>query len=67
VIGVGTTLVLVTVVANCLWGRRRKSVKKALVDPNIKYPLPLIEREEISHDTRRYRFGLPSDEHVLGK
>nr|XP_003224227.1 PREDICTED: NADH-cytochrome b5 reductase 2 isoform X2 [Anolis carolinensis] len=43
--------------------------KKALVtlqDPNIKYPLPLIEREEISHDTRRFRFGLPSSEHILG-
>lgn len=28
--------------------------------------LPLIEKEEISHDTRRYRFELPSKEHVLG-
>ncbi|KAL4714474.1 hypothetical protein ACJJTC_017769 [Scirpophaga incertulas] len=28
--------------------------------------LPLIEREEISHDTRRFRFGLPSEDHVLG-
>uniref|UniRef100_A0A8D2LIN6 NADH-cytochrome b5 reductase n=1 Tax=Varanus komodoensis TaxID=61221 RepID=A0A8D2LIN6_VARKO len=43
--------------------------KKSLVtlqDPNIKYPLCLIEREEISHDTRRFRFELPSSEHVLG-
>lgn len=39
---------------------------KALQDPNEKYMLPLIEKEEISHDTRRYRFGLPSEEHVLG-
>jgi cytochrome-b5 reductase len=28
--------------------------------------LPLIEREEINHDTRRYRYGLPSSDHVLG-
>jgi cytochrome-b5 reductase len=28
--------------------------------------LPLIEKEEISHDTRKYRFGLPSAEHILG-
>lgn len=28
--------------------------------------LPLIEKEEISHDTRRFRFGLPSDKHILG-
>jgi cytochrome-b5 reductase len=39
---------------------------KTLQDPNEKYLLPLIEKEEISHDTRRYRFGLPSDEHILG-
>lgn len=39
---------------------------KALQDPNEKYLLPLVEKEEISHDTRRYRFGLPSKEHILG-
>jgi cytochrome-b5 reductase len=39
---------------------------KTLIDPNEKYLLPLIEREEISHDTRRFRFGLPSSQHVLG-
>lgn len=42
------------------------NVLKTLVDPNEKYMLPLIEKEEISHDTRKYRFGLPSLEHVLG-
>jgi len=40
--------------------------RKALQDPNEKYLLPLIEKEEISHDTRKYRFGLPSSEHILG-
>lgn len=39
---------------------------KALQDPNEKYMLPLIEKEEVSHDTRKYRFGLPSNEHILG-
>lgn len=39
---------------------------KTLEDPNEKYLLPLIEKEEISHDTRKYRFGLPSKEHILG-
>lgn len=37
-----------------------------LLNPDEKYPLPLIEREEISHDTRRFRFGLPSNQHFLG-
>jgi len=39
---------------------------KTLEDPNEKYFLPLIEKEEISHDTRKYRFGLPSKDHILG-
>lgn len=39
---------------------------KTLQDPNEKYLLPLIEKEEISHDTRKYRFALPSAEHILG-
>lgn len=39
---------------------------KALQDSNEKYLLPLIEKEEISHDTRKYRFGLPTKDHVLG-
>jgi len=43
-----------------------KGHPRTLLDPNDKYQLPLIEREVISHDTRRFRFGLPSDQHVLG-
>lgn len=39
---------------------------KTLEDPNEKYFLPLIEKEEISHDTRKYRFELPSKDHILG-
>ncbi|EGV99007.1 NADH-cytochrome b5 reductase 2 [Cricetulus griseus] len=37
-----------------------------LQDPEAKYPLPLIEKEQINHNTRRFRFGLPSQDHVLG-
>lgn len=40
---------------------------KLLQDPQAKYLIPLIEKEEISHDTRRFRFGLPTKQHVLGK
>lgn len=39
---------------------------RTLIDANDKYQLPLIEKEIISHDTRRFRFGLPSQQHVLG-
>ncbi|KAK2841835.1 hypothetical protein Q5P01_012035 [Channa striata] len=37
-----------------------------LQDPTLKYSLPLINKLEISHDTKKFRFGLPSGEHILG-
>ncbi|CAN7939296.1 unnamed protein product [Ixodes hexagonus] len=46
--------------------RSRAEALRLLLDPDTKYTVPLIEKEEISHDTRRFRFGLPSAEHVLG-
>ncbi|KAL1479760.1 hypothetical protein MTO96_034791 [Rhipicephalus appendiculatus] len=45
---------------------RRYRPPVLLEDPETKYTVKLIEREEISHDTRRFRFALPSSEHVLG-
>lgn len=67
-LGVGSVVVLATVVVNCLWWRKKGPKNKVtLADSNVKYALPLIEREELSHDTRRFRFGLPSEDHVLGK
>jgi hypothetical protein len=49
---------------------KEKSAKqkelKTLLDPQTKYPLKLIERHVINHDTRRFRFALPSPQHVLG-
>jgi cytochrome-b5 reductase len=43
----------------------RHSAPVAL-DPKNKVPLTLIEREDLSHDTRRYRFALPTPQHILG-
>ena len=37
-----------------------------LKEAQVKYPLKLIDREELSHDTRRFRFALPSPDHILG-
>ncbi|KAK9870296.1 hypothetical protein WA026_006384 [Henosepilachna vigintioctopunctata] len=45
---------------------KSKKRKVLLEDPQMKYKIPLIEKEELSHDTRRFRFGLPSSDHVLG-
>eukprot|EP00730_Choanoeca_flexa_P012578 TRINITY_DN4412_c0_g1_i1.p1 TRINITY_DN4412_c0_g1~~TRINITY_DN4412_c0_g1_i1.p1 ORF type:complete len:325 (+),score=73.59 TRINITY_DN4412_c0_g1_i1:34-1008(+) len=36
------------------------------LDPTTKIPFKLIKREELSHDTRLFRFALQSDKHVLG-
>lgn len=46
-------------------GRKKKS-QITLVDPSEKYKLRLIDKEVISHDTRKFRFALPSPEHILG-
>lgn len=46
--------------------KRAKKPPKLLQDPNVKYTVQLIEKEVLSHDTRRFRFSLPSSEHILG-
>ncbi|KAJ8344298.1 hypothetical protein SKAU_G00316270 [Synaphobranchus kaupii] len=66
----GVFVVIVTVLYFLLQtrtegGKLRKG-PVTLLDPNKKYALPLIEKEEINHDTKRFRFGLPSPAHVLG-
>lgn len=66
--------VVIGAVAYKIWIDRNKKgsgsgasgTKKTLLDATVKYQLPLIEKVELSHDTRRFRFALPSNEHVLG-
>lgn len=59
---IGVTVLLVALKT---MGSRKKELI-TLQDPDAKYPLPLIEKEHINHNTRRFRFGLPSPEHILG-
>lgn len=47
-------------------GKGGKAKKVLLEDPQVKYAIPLIEKTIINHDTRNFRFGLPSKDHVLG-
>ncbi|XP_075998736.1 NADH-cytochrome b5 reductase 2 [Genypterus blacodes] len=47
-------------------GQKRKKLPVTLQDPTVKYALPLVERQEISHDTKKFCFGLPSATHILG-
>ncbi|MEE6493159.1 hypothetical protein FKM82_016751 [Ascaphus truei] len=44
--------------------KKRKCV--TLLDPSEKYRLRLIDKTVINHNTRRFRFALPSLHHVLG-
>jgi len=54
------------VIAKILLDRDKKKKIVTLEDPNKKYPLKLIEKKIISHDTRLFRFELPSESHCLG-
>ncbi|XP_066156550.1 NADH-cytochrome b5 reductase 2 [Euwallacea fornicatus] len=48
-------------------GKSNNKPKKVLLEnPEVKYSIPLIQKTIINHDTRSFRFGLPSKEHVLG-
>ncbi|XP_077565274.1 NADH-cytochrome b5 reductase 3 [Stigmatopora nigra] len=47
-----------------LFPRRRPAI--TLQDPSVKYALRLIDKQIVSHDTRKFRFALPSAKHVLG-
>jgi len=63
-IGTGVVIATAFFAKHFLDSKKKKLI--TLLDPNTKYALKLIEREEVSHDTRRFRFGLPSSKHVLG-
>ncbi|XP_062323564.1 NADH-cytochrome b5 reductase 3 [Osmerus eperlanus] len=64
VVTVGVVL-LSTVGIICYLSKKKKPIL-TLQDPSIKYKLRLIDKEVINHDTRRFRFALPSEEHILG-
>lgn len=67
VVGVGVVAVTAVLAKIFLFGKKKKkSPPVTLQGPDAKVPLKLIDREEVSHDTRRFRFALPSPEHVLG-
>ncbi|XP_066943096.1 NADH-cytochrome b5 reductase 3 isoform X2 [Macrobrachium rosenbergii] len=63
---VGLVVVVGTAILTKLYLSKKRGPPKTLQDPTVKYPLELIEREDISHDTRRFRFKLPSPDHILG-
>ncbi|KNA12873.1 hypothetical protein SOVF_121130 [Spinacia oleracea] len=41
-------------------------LRNVALNPRVKIPCKLIEKVSLSHDVRRFRFGLPSEDQVLG-
>ena len=53
-VGVGVVAISAVLAKIILDGREKK---KTLLDPNAKYPLKLIKKEKLSHDTRLFRLA----------
>ncbi|XP_013382585.1 NADH-cytochrome b5 reductase 3 isoform X2 [Lingula anatina] len=65
-IGLGVVAVTAVLAKVFLFSDKKKKAPVTLENPEVKYKLKLIDKEIISHDTRRFRFALPSPDHVLG-
>ena len=63
---VAQVAVALVVVAICAFAFSSLSAAPKALDPKKKIKLTLIEKEEITHDVRRFRFSLPSKKHILG-
>ncbi|XP_074078496.1 NADH-cytochrome b5 reductase 1 [Macrotis lagotis] len=46
--------------------RRSRRAPVTLLDPNEKYLLRLLDKTTVSHNTKKFRFALPSIHHILG-
>lgn len=64
-VGVGVVAAS-AILAKIILDQRKKVKKVTLVNPNEKYPLKLTQKIILSHDTRLFRFELPSPTHCLG-
>lgn len=64
---IGLAVIIPTGYILYLTGQKKKpQYPRALKGPDVKVKFPLIEKEIINHDTRRFRFKLPSENHILG-
>ncbi|XP_074482364.1 NADH-cytochrome b5 reductase 3 [Sebastes fasciatus] len=55
---------IINLIFRLLFSKKRQAL--TLEDPNIKYALRMLDKQIVSHDTRKFRFALPSPEHILG-
>uniref|UniRef100_A0A4W2GDV6 NADH-cytochrome b5 reductase n=1 Tax=Bos indicus x Bos taurus TaxID=30522 RepID=A0A4W2GDV6_BOBOX len=64
-LGVGL-LTLLGVALGAYLVRRSRRPPVTLLDPNEKYQLRLLDKTTVNHNTKRFRFALPTAHHVLG-
>ncbi|XP_009187970.2 NADH-cytochrome b5 reductase 1 isoform X1 [Papio anubis] len=64
-LGVGLVTLLGLAVGSYLVRRSRRP-QVTLLDPNEKYLLRLLDKTTVSHNTKRFRFALPTAHHTLG-
>ncbi|KFO24394.1 NADH-cytochrome b5 reductase 1 [Fukomys damarensis] len=64
-LGVGLLTVLGLAVGTYLVRKSRRP-RVTLLDPNEKYLLRLLDKTTVSHNTKRFRFALPTAHHILG-
>ncbi|KAM5205464.1 NADH-cytochrome b5 reductase 1 isoform 4-T5 [Hipposideros larvatus] len=64
-LGVGLLTLLGLAVGSYLVRRSRRP-RVTLLDPKEKYLLRLLDTTTVSHNTKRFRFALPTAHHVLG-
>nr|ACI33240.1 NADH-cytochrome b5 reductase 3 [Salmo salar] len=55
---------IINLILSLFLSKKKRAI--TLEDPNIKYALKLIDKEIISHDTRKFRFALREKDCVLG-
>ncbi|XP_065836094.1 NADH-cytochrome b5 reductase 3-like [Oscarella lobularis] len=64
--------VVIYIIYRTFWGTTGKAGSptppkhEKCLDPTKKIPMKLIEKEIVSHDTRRFRFALPRSDMILG-
>lgn len=65
-VGIGVASVVTAVIAYIFWSKKKSKAPITLQNPEVKYPLKLVGKEIVSHDTRRFVFALPTKGHILG-
>jgi len=65
-VAIAASVVALTTVASLIRYFLKKKQHPIALNPKQKIPFRLIEKEVISHDTRRFRFALQTPKHVLG-